>query len=308
MRSCAEARKMTASPDFFIVGSAKCGTTALFEYLCQHPSVFMPSMKEPKYFCTDLKTVGSIRTYADYMALFAAAPAGSMTGEASTWYVYSKIAIERIMAHNPDARIIMMLRYPVDAAHSLYMAAWGYQHENIANFEDAWRVQEERLSGKHMPPHWPDPATLQYGAMYRYAPQVRRLMDHVPEKQRHFIIYEEFFADTRRHYDETLKFLNLAPHPNATFPIVNPAIGPRSAWVDGVLRKPPRWLKGLYSRIRPLVRATGLAPEILWRLNSVPTEKATMRPEFRDELRGYYADDILELESLLGRELWRGMS
>jgi hypothetical protein len=301
--------KMTALPDFFIVGSAKCGTTALFKYLCQHPSVFMPAMKEPKYFCTDLKTVGSIRTYEDYMALFEAAPAGCITGEASTWYVYSKIAIERIMAHNPDAKIIMMLRYPVDAAYSLYMAAWGYKHENIANFEDAWRVQEQRLAGKHMPPNWPDPSTLQYGAMYRYAPQVRRLMDHVPEKQRHFIIYEDFFEDPRQHYDETLKFLNLAPHPTATFPVVNPAIGPRSVWIDGVLRKPPRWLKGLYSPIRPLVHATGLkVHEILWKLNSVPTEKTAMRPEFRNELRQYYADDMAELESLLARKLWRGMS
>jgi hypothetical protein len=300
---------MEALPNFFIVGSAKCGTTALFRYLCQHPSVFMPAMKEPKYFCTDLKTVGSIRTHADYMALFAAAPEGCMTGEASTWYVYSKIAIERIMAHNPDAKIIMMLRYPVEAAHSLYMAAWGYKHENIANFEEAWRAQENRLSGGLMPPNWPDPMTLQYGAMYRYAPQVRRLMDHVPEKQRHFIIYEDFFADPRRHYDETLQFLGLAPHANATFPIVNPAIGPRSAWIDRILRKPPRWAKRLYSPFRPLARAAGVKPhEILWKLNSVPTKKTAMRPEFRDELRCYYADDILELESLLGRKLWRGFS
>jgi hypothetical protein len=48
--------------------------------------------------------------------------------------------------------------------------------------------------------------------------------------------------------------------------------------------------------------------QILWKLNSVATEKAAMRPEFREELRRYYADDIEELESLLGRKLWRGMS
>ena len=300
---------MAAVPHFFIVGSAKCGTTALFEYLSQHSSVFLPAMKEPKFFCTDLKTIGGISSYEDYMGLFAAAPAGCMTGEASTWYVYSKVAIEHIMVHNPDAKIIMMMRYPVDAAYSLYMAAWSYKHENIANFEEAWRVQESRLSGMHMPANWPDPLTLQYGAMYRYAPQVRRLMKHVPEKQRHFIIYEEFFADPRGAYDETLKFLNLAPHPDATFPIVNPAMGPRSVWLDGVLRKPPRWLKHLYSPLRPLLHAARLKPQLfLWKLNSIPTEKAPMRPEFRDELCRYFADDIAELESLLGRKLWSGMS
>jgi hypothetical protein len=300
---------MASTPHFFIVGAAKCGTTALFEYLCQHPSVFMPAMKEPKYFCSDLKTVGGIQSYDDYMRLFAAAPVGSMTGEASTWYVYSKVAIERIMAHNPDAKIIMMLRFPVDASHSLYMAAWGYKHENLASFEDAWRVQDARLSGQHMPANWPDPLTLQYGAMYRYAPQVRRLMNHVPETQRHFIVYEEFFSDPRRHYDETLKFLNLAPYPSATFPIVNPAIGPRSFWIDGLLRKPPRWLKSLYAPIKPLVNAAGLRPQqLLWQLNSVPAQKTPLRAAFREELRRYFADDMAELEGLLGRKLWRGMS
>jgi hypothetical protein len=299
---------MAAIPHFFIVGSAKCGTTALFEYLCRHPAVYMPAMKEPKYFCSDLKTVGAIRAYDDYMDLFAAAPAGCITGEASTWYVYSTIAIERIMAHNPDAKIIMMLRFPVDASHSLYMAAWSYKHENIETFEDAWRAQKERLSGMHIPAGWPDPLTLQYGAMYRYAPQVRRLMMHVPVKQRHFIIYEEFFADPRRHYEETLRFLNLPPQPNARFPIVNPAIGPRSKWLDGILRKPPRWLKALHAPVRPLLRAARMSPQhALWKLNSVATEKAAMRPEFREELRRYYADDIEELESLLGRNLWRDM-
>jgi Sulfotransferase domain len=299
---------MAEAPHFFIVGSAKCGTTALFEYLCQHPAVYMPAMKEPKYFCSDLKSVGGVYTYDEYMSLFASAPPGAVSGEASTWYVYSEVAIARIMAHNPNARIIMMLRYPVDAAHSLYMAAWGYQHENMASFEDAWRVQEARLSGSYMPPNWPDARTLQYGAMYRYAAQVRRLMNHVPETQRHFIVYEEFFADPQRHYEETLRFLNLAPHPDAKFSIVNPAIGPRSTRLDGWLRKPPMWLKRLYSPVRPLVGAVGLKPvQLIRKLNSVPTAKAAIRPEFRDELARYFADDIDELESLLGRRLWRGL-
>jgi hypothetical protein len=297
---------MAERPDFFIVGAAKCGTTALFQYLSQHPAVFMPAMKEPKYFCTDLKTVGSVRTYADYRALFAPASAECVTGEASCWYLYSKIAIERIMAHNPDAKIIVMLRYPVDAAHSLHAAAWGYKHENIGDFEDAWRVQGARLSGEHMPPHWPEPLTLQYGAMYRYTEQVRRVLSHVPEKQRHFIVYEEFFADPRRHYAKVLEFLNLAPNANTTFSVVNPAVGPRSSLVDRLLRKPPRWLAGTYSLLRPLVHAAGLNPaEMLWTLNSVPQKKTALRPAFRDELERYFADDIAELEKLLGRQLWR---
>ncbi len=305
LRDQSEPLRVQKKPHFFIVGAPKCGTTALFQYLSQHPSVFTAPMKEPKFFCTDLKSGGKL-SYEAYMAIFATAAAECITGEASALYLYSKVAIERIMVHNPDAKIIVMLRYPVDAAHSLHAAAWSYKHENIANFEDAWRVQAERLSGKYLPPNCFEPASLQYGAMYRYTTQVRRVLDHVPEKQRHIIIYEEFFADPGRHYAETLEFLNLPPAANTTFSVVNRAVGPRSSLLDRLLRKPPRWLAGLY---RPLVHATGLHPAgTLWRLNTVPQEKTAMRPGFRDELDRYFADDIAELEKLLGQQLWRSAS
>jgi hypothetical protein len=297
---------MMKPPDFFIAGAAKCGTTALFEYLSRHPSVFMPRIKEPKFFCTDVKTKGGVYSSDAYEALFASAPANSLTGEASTLYLYSKVAIERIMKLNPSAKMIVMLRYPVDAAHSLHTARWSYGHENIADFEEAWHAQASRLMGERIPPRWPDPATLQYGSIYRYVPQVRRLMEHVPESQRHFVIYEDLFADSRRHYAEILEFLNLASDGRTAFPIVNPAMGSRSLRLEQLLRRPPPWLKSLYAPLRPIFQSTGLHPAgLMRRLNSTPAQKSNLRPEFRAELAHYFAADIRELEGLLGRALWR---
>lgn len=299
---------MKPSPDFLIAGAAKCGTTALFEYLSRHPSVFMPRIKEPKFFCTDIKTTGGVYSSEEYKALFA--PAGRrMTGEASAMYLYSTVAIERIMAHNPEALVIVMLRYPVDAAHSLHAARWAHGHENIPEFEDAWRAQAARLGGERLPLRWPDPSTLQYGDIYRYAPQVRRVLDCVPREHRHFIVYEDFFADPGTHYAAVLRFLGLAPDPRAAFAVVNPSIGARSSRVAGWLRTPPRWLRVAYSPVRPLARAAGIHPTRLARqLNSQPREKPAMRPAFRSELDRYFADDIAELEELLGRRLWREFS
>jgi hypothetical protein len=300
---------MTGRPDFFIAGAPKCGTTALFAYLSQHASVFMPRIKEPKFFCTDLRTNGGVYAPDEYRALFAPAPAQCVTGEASTLYLYSKVAIERIMAYNPDAKIIVMLRYPVDAAHSLHAAGWSHKVENIEDFEDAWRLQAARLSGEHMPPRWPDAATLQYGAIYSYAAQVRRVLEHVPEQQRHFVVYEDFFADAPRHYAEILYFLRLTPNNPTAFGVINPAVGSRSRRVEGLLREPPQWLKTLYAPIRPLFHAAGLHPAgIVWGLNSVPRQKSALRPAFRAELDRYFSNDIAELERLLGRRLWRQSS
>jgi hypothetical protein len=266
----------------------------------------MARNKEPKFFCTDLKTTGGVYSLDEYRALFASAPLNCLTGEASTLYLYSTVAIERVMAYNPNAKIIVMLRYPVDAAHSLHATAWSYRIENIEHFEDAWRAQDARRLGERMPPHWPDPATLRYGAIYRYAEQVRRVMQHVPERQRHIIVYEEFFADPRSHYARLLDFLQLAPDSRTAFPVVNPAQGSRWRPLERLLRKPPRWLKTLYAPMRPLLRPTGFSPaRTLWEMNAAPRPKAALRPAFRAELEGYFADDIAELEGLLGRSLWR---
>jgi hypothetical protein len=297
---------MTATPDFFIAGASKCGTTALFEYLSGHPQVYMARNKEPNFFCTDLKTTGGVYTLDEYRALFASAPLNCLTGEASTLYLYSTVAIERVLAYNPNAKIIVMLRNPVDAAHSLHATAWSYRIENIEDFEEAWRAQDVRRLGQRMPPHWPDPATLRYGAIYRYAEQVRRVMQHVPERQRRIIVYEEFFADPRNQYARLLDFLQLAPDPDAAFPVVNGSRGSRSRRLERLLRKPPRWLKTLYVPVRPLLRQAGFSPaHALSELNAVMRPKAALRPAFRVELDRYFADDIAELEGLLGRPLWR---
>lgn len=299
---------MTPPPDFVIAGAAKCGTTALTQYLAAHGSVFIPRIKEPNFFCSDLRAMSGVGSLGEYLALFESAPAHCVSGEASALYLYSRVAIPRVMEHNPKARIIAMLRYPADAAHSLHAARWNRGHENVESFADAWRLQSARLEGSHMPRRWPDPKTLQYGAIYRYAEQVRRVMDHVPESQRLFVIFEEFFADPALHYDRILRFLGLAPGQPIMFPVVNPAIGPRSRSVDRLLRAPPRWLGALYRPLRPVLGAAGFSPASLVRsLNSAPRPKAPLSPAFREELDRFFADDIAELERLLGRSLWRGL-
>jgi Sulfotransferase domain len=297
---------MNEKPDFVIAGAAKCGTTALFEYLRSHPRIFIPRIKEPKFFCSDLKTTGGVYTLDEYRSLFSLAPADCLTGEASTLYLYSKVALKRIVAHNPNTKVIVMLRDPVDAAHALHTAGWSHRLENIESFEDAWRAQTDRLAGNCMPPGWPDPVTLQYGPMYRYAEQIRRLFEHVPPEQRQVVVFEEFFADPAQHHRRLLEFLEVAPDAIRDYPVVNPAMGFRSQRLERWLRQPPPWLRSVYESLRPAWRAMRIQPARLIRgLNSIPHDKPPLRPAFRAEVERYFAPDIAELEDLLGRRLWR---
>ena len=114
-------------PDFFIVGAAKSGTTSLYSYVRQHPEVFLPSMKEPRFFVDPdyfggdaLGHLTQVRDLDEYLGLFAGAPECARVGEASPVYLYSRGTAERIRGFRPDASIVAILRNPVDRAYSHY--------------------------------------------------------------------------------------------------------------------------------------------------------------------------------------------
>jgi hypothetical protein len=292
---------MSERPDFIIAGAARCGTTALFTYLSRHPSIFTPRTKEPAFFCTDLP--GGVATLDEYRELFAAAPQNCLAFEASTRYLYSKVAFARIVAHNPETKLIVMLRNPLDAAYSLHGFAYRYGYEAVADFEKAWRAQASR------PLHGPDTNTFEYayGPIYLYADQIRRLLRFVPERQRHIVIYEEFFADPASHFARLLEFLNLPPA-TIVFSRVGEYAGAVLPRLEQVLRRPPGWLSALHASLRPMFHAARLRPAaIIRKLNFARRRKPALRPAFRAELERYFADDIGELEKLLRRELWRSV-
>jgi Sulfotransferase domain len=292
-------------PDFFIAGAPKCGTTSLWNYLRAHPAVFMPAEKEPNYFASDLPADLPILTLAEYEALFSAAPPHALTGEASVYYLYSKAAIGQIMAYNANARIIVMLRNPIEAVRSMHAYWWSNHLEDVGDFEQAWRLKEARLEGRHLPPRWPYPQLLQYGALYSYAPQVRRLLAQVPRKQCLFLLFEEFFAEPSRQFARVLEFLGLPPDAARTaFPVVNQTVGVRSLRLDRLLRQPPPALLAL----RSTAHAFGFHPlRALQLINRVAGVKPPLRESFRAELEEYFSVDVAELEQLLGCELWSSL-
>ena len=113
-------------PDFFIVGHHKSGTTALYQMLRGHPQIYMPALKEPRFFAPDLRALlgsnGSLpETWEDYLALFAAARPEQRAGEASPSYLRSQVAAGLIAQARPDARIVAILREPASFVRSLHL-------------------------------------------------------------------------------------------------------------------------------------------------------------------------------------------
>ncbi|MGH2443292.1 MAG: sulfotransferase, partial [Chloroflexota bacterium] len=106
------------SPDYFIVGAPKCGTSSLASYLKQHPRVYLPESKDVPFFGSDLQYRPRRETLDEYQNRFAGAGGATRIGEACTAYLYSRRAAAEINAYSTDADIIVMLRNPLETMYS----------------------------------------------------------------------------------------------------------------------------------------------------------------------------------------------
>jgi len=144
-------RQKTILPDFFIVGAPKCGTTAMYIYLKEHPEIFMPEEKELHYFGSDLKSHWFQRDLNKYLSHFSACNGKKRVGEASVWYLYSKKAATEIKDFSPSSRIIIMLRNPIDMMYSNYYQFLYNGNENLPSFNEAIEAEEDRKRGMSIP-------------------------------------------------------------------------------------------------------------------------------------------------------------
>ncbi len=249
-------------PDFFIVGAPKCGTTAMYHYLRQHPQVFMPDRKEPHYFSLDVRVPGAIRNPADYHALFEPAGAHAVVGEASVSYLGSRAAAHGIHAARPDARIVVMLRDPGDARESFHAQM---VYECLAEHDDldrAMAIQAEAreliLAHKGVP--------YVYEELLRFDEQVARYESLFGAGQVHVIRYGDLSSDPGRVYEDCSRFLGLDAVFEPRFEVINARKRARSASLQRLLKRPPPVLARLRGQLPPRVRS--VVAETLLRLNT----------------------------------------
>jgi Sulfotransferase domain len=213
-RATAAARPL---PDFLILGAQKAGTTALYAYLRWHPRITGPAYKEVSFF--DRHYVHGERWYRAHMPL----GRGRIVGEASPSYLFHPLAPERVARMLPTARLIALLRNPVDRAFSHYQHEVALGRESLP-FEDALAREDERMQGE-VERMLRDPAYFSdawwnytYAARGRYAEQLERWYASVPREQLLVLFTEELAADTASTYLRVLEFLGVEPHELASYP------------------------------------------------------------------------------------------
>ncbi len=295
---------MLRGPDFFIVGAPKCGTTAMTDYLGQHPEIGMCAQKETQHFATDLYPRFEIRsrhewlTQDEYMKLFEGAQNRKRLGEASVWYLYSSAAPREINEFSPAADIIVMLRNPLQALPSLHSQFVFMGIEPVEDFERALDLDEERErdgAPKGFPPH-------SYRSAVRYSEQLKRYLDVFGRDRVHVVIYDRFRERTLDEYRATCEFLRVNPSFTPEISVVNPNKRVRSRALRNLAERTPEPLRqvihvGTSQRLR---RRTGLA---LRRLNTRFEPREPVRDQVMQSLRPLVAREVSELRALLGVDL-----
>jgi SpoVK/Ycf46/Vps4 family AAA+-type ATPase len=305
-------------PNLFIIGAPKCGTTALARYLADHERVFFSSPKEPDYFARhmwirdSIRNIPSFRTSLDhYLALFEDAdPARHVAiGEGSVMYLCSRRSLEEIFEFNPEARVIVMMRNPVELVHSLHSELCLHLAEDQEDFETAWRLQDARAAGRCIPRGAERVEPLLYGQVGRLGAQLQTVLEIFPRSQVLWLFFDDFKRDTPGAYRSVLEFLDVPGDGRADFPVVNPNQKIRPTRLMRLMKE-NQGLRSLSQRLKSLtgVRSWGLYAA-LQRRSQKRVERKALPEAFLKELAEYFSEDIALLESITGRDLaeWKSM-
>lgn len=295
-------------PDFFIVGAPKCGTTSLYAYLRQHPDIYLPAVKEPHYFYRGSAQFCAVNDLDRYLALFAGARPKQICGEASSCYILYPDSLTDILDFSPTAKIIAMIRNPVDMILSYHdHKVYSFQ-EDMADFATAWSISRERAAGRCVPPNCTAPEQLNYRWVARLGSKLKSIVALVPEAQRHTILFDDLVADPERVYGETLRFLGVRPWPIAEFARKNPRKTHRWPGAAQLAMYPPFPFDVVKKQLKRLLgpRGKDLGRQ-LYELAATPVKPHRPPAPLRRELARELAEEISLIESLVGRDLghWR---
>lgn len=298
-------------PNFLIIGAMKSGTTSLYQYLTQHPQIYMSSVKEPKFFALEgttwdcqplgpggLSKIKGIRDWQTYQDLFSGVSGETAIGEASPLYIYAPLAAEKIRQTLPDVKIVAILRNPVDRAYShfLHWVQRGLEPLS-ADFLKAWNEEDRRIAENWSP-------NYHYKHRGFYYHQLQRYYDRFDPDSIRVYLFEELQQDPIALVRDLFAYLEVdrdfRPQTDQKY---NESQVPKNSQVNQFVE-------------RPNLAKTILKPFVppAWRdrlkktIKQTNSSKPKLDSGIRSQLTQVYREDILKLQDLIQRDLssWIG--
>ena len=293
-------------PTFIVIGAGKGGTTSLYQYLNDHPQVFMSAIKETNYFVFEAQNPVvmqhlqeddfPVRSFEQYAALFSDAGDATAVGEASPKYMPDPLAIARIRERLPTVKLIAILRHPVDRAYSAYAMRI---RESLEPRTFARAIEEED-SGSFSP-------ALEFGQKNYvsdgyYGRQLENVYALFDRSQVAVHLYEDLQRDALRLMSQIYQFIGVdeqflpdtSVHYNSSRPPENKLLQP-------FLHKSP--LTRAVRQILPEIDAPACGDTATGPAQPRQVVTSKMPEEIRNQLATRYRDDILLLQDLIRRDL-----
>lgn len=290
-------------PNFIVLGAGKAGTQSIYNYLMEHPDIYMSPTKETNFFALngekpnfqgppDTINQYSIADLDEYQAQFAGVTTEQAIGEASPLYLYSPIAPQRIKETLPNAKLIVILRNPVDRAFSCYLFLRARLTETITDFDEALQAEQDRIDK-----NWPWP--WHYKSLGFYYEQLQRYYQLFDPAQIRIYLYEDFRANNVGVMQDMFGYLGV----DDTFvPDVSLKYNfsglPKNKVLQYVLTGP----NPIQTVLKPLL-PTKLRRKLVSKVKKKNLTKPSLKPEIRQQLIESYREETLKLQTLLDRDL-----
>ena len=242
------------------------------------------------------------RSHEQYMRLFSHAKEGQILGEASTGYLYSTEAAKNIYNHNPNTKIIMMLREPVSFLHSLHMQYVNETVENEDEFETALNLETDRKNNwRSISKNVRAPSYLYYSERIKYASQISRYLDVFSPEQIMILTHEEFKSDNKEIYQRILSFLGVDRTFFPDFKVIHASKQPRFKSINKAIQNPvlkTRLQKTmgmkLYTTTHKSVNKILLKPE----------NRTEIPPPLKRKLHQLAEEEVKKISELLGKDFY----
>jgi hypothetical protein len=300
------------TPNLFIVGHPRNGTSSLHDYLKQHPDIFMSPIKEPNYFARDFHDESDrfhqkalyfpYRTKARYLKLYKNWTNEKIAGEASATSLYSKISAKEMYSLNEKSKVIMSFREPVSFLFSYHSTAIFSLGEDIKDFREALSAEPQRIKGHKLSKRVITPSWLFYSQFIEYSQQLKRFSALFGKDQIKVLIFDDFKRDPSKIYTEILSFLDVDPKFVPDFTVVNP------------YKKSVKWPKLKYLLFdSPYFRKLQhfIFPDSIYarlvqyykKMILVEEPKQTLDPALKKELMLKFKIEVEKLSDVLQRDL-----
>ena len=288
-------------PNLFIVGAAKAGTTALYNYLAQHPQVFLSRIKEPMFFSREEYYAKGLDWYEDFY--FRGAENYPVRAEATPHYLYwsEKVAprIKEVYGERP-VKFIVSFRDPVSRAYSWYWNMVREGREEL-DFEEALRVEEYRLEETRSELYQLGSMVYGYSAGSRYASLLQPYVELFSAEDFFFVFQDDLKSRVNETCANIFEFLGIESSVQISSSNSNPAAMPRSRLLHKTLRQHSL----LKEFIKPFMpgRVRRRLKSKMMQANLKETPYMPLDPQLDRELRLSYRTEIEKLEKITGREL-----